>query len=61
MAEVKKDVVKEAPKVEVKEPPKAVAKTVRMVRHLEGAEGPREADVHPDEVANWQKHGWVKE
>lgn len=20
---------------------------------------PTEADVHPDEVANWQQHGWV--
>lgn len=34
--------------------------TVHMVR--DPAYGfPVEADVHPDEVANWQEHGWVIE
>lgn len=32
--------------------------TVPMVRDPVYGE-PTTADVHPDEVANWQEHGWV--
>lgn len=33
--------------------------TVRMIRVLdEGEKGPSTADVHPDEVTNYQKAGW---
>jgi hypothetical protein len=42
------DVVSNDPKVKV----------VRMERKLEGAVGPSEADVHPDEVDNWKAVGW---
>lgn len=37
---------------------KAVLPTVRMTRDPVYGE-PTEADVHPDEVANWQEHNWV--
>jgi hypothetical protein len=36
-------------------------KTVKMVRYDEVVDGPRTADVHPDEVDNWLKAGWHKE
>jgi hypothetical protein len=39
---------------------KAPAVTVRMTRDQVYGE-PTEADVHPDEVANWQEHNWVIE
>ena len=34
-------------------------KTVPMQRDPEQFPPPHKADVHPDEVANWQKTGWV--
>ena len=37
---------------------KAPAVTVRMTRDPVYGE-PTAADVHPDEVANWQEHNWV--
>jgi len=37
------------------------SKTIKMVRKLkEGEEGPTTADVHPDEVGNYQTTGWTK-
>lgn len=37
------------------------SKTVKMVRDEPAFKGgPVKADVHPDEVANMAKHGWVK-
>jgi hypothetical protein len=34
-------------------------KVVKMKRILHaGQEGPTTADVHPDEVDTWRKHGW---
>jgi hypothetical protein len=45
------------PEAESKEP----AKLVRMVRDAElYPEGPHEADVHPDEVENYEAGGWAK-
>ncbi len=32
---------------------------VRMIRDAEVYDYPDSADVHPDEVAHWQEHGWV--
>lgn len=54
------DQATDAPKDEPKDAAKSADKptTVRMERHLEGVDGPKEADVHPDEVENWMKHGW---
>lgn len=34
-------------------------KTVAMVRD-ESYPEPRNAEVHPEEVEEWAKHGWVK-
>lgn len=36
-------------------------KTVRMSRDQEQFPAPHSADVHPDEVANFQASGWVEE
>lgn len=36
---------------------RAPVATVHMVRDPVYGE-PTTADVHPDEVANWQEHGW---
>lgn len=35
-------------------------KVIKMARIDDGTidDAPREADVHPDEVANWQQVGW---
>jgi len=39
--------------------PAESAGLIRMVRDLEDGEpGPSEADVHPDEVANYEAGGW---
>lgn len=41
--------------------PRGVAPTIRMERSAEDADGgPLTADVHPDEVANFEKAGWKK-
>ena len=51
----------EVAKPEVAKPVAAkpeVPKTVRLQNLTEGYVGPKEADVHPDEVKNWVKHGW---
>lgn len=35
--------------------------TVKMTRDLQpGESGPVSADIHPDEVANMERHGWRK-
>lgn len=56
--DVKPDDSQKAPEAAQSKPTKAV-KTVRMTRiePWEG-EGPRGADVHPDEVENWKALGW---
>jgi len=36
----------------------AEIQTIKMCRYAPVADGPNEADVHPDEVKNWQAAGW---
>jgi len=40
---------------------KQPAQTVRMVRNPDEYPAPHSADVHVDEVAAWQRHGWIVE
>ena len=40
--------------------PARSASLVRMVRDSEQFPAPHEADVHPDEVANFAADGWVE-
>lgn len=54
--EVTTEIVQE----EVKLPKAVFEKTVRMTR-TEDYPMPRTANVHLEEVANWERHGWVKE
>lgn len=57
-----KKVVEEITEVvqeEVKLPKAVFEKTVLMIRS-EDYPMPREANVHLEEVANWEKHGWTK-
>ena len=56
---VVEEVITEVVKEEVKLPKAVFEKTVTMVRS-EDYPMPREANVHLEEVANWEKHGWVK-
>jgi predicted ATP-grasp superfamily ATP-dependent carboligase len=56
---VVEEVITEVVKEEVKLPKAVFEKTVVMIRS-EDYPMPREANVHLEEVANWQRHGWVK-
>jgi hypothetical protein len=40
--------------------PAPVKTTVTMQRYGEGYKPPHTAEVHPDEVDNWAKHGWER-
>lgn len=43
-------------------PPEKAAKTVPMIRPEDRSADPVIAQVKPDELENWKKHGWtVKE
>ena len=53
------EVITEEVKEEVKLPKAVFEKTVAMMRS-EDYPIPRTANVHLEEVANWQRHGWVK-
>jgi hypothetical protein len=53
------EVITETLKEEVKLPKAVFDKTVAMIRH-EDYPMPRTANVHLEEVAEWEKHGWVK-
>lgn len=53
------EVITEVVKEEVKLPKAVFEKTVNMVR-TEDYPMPRTANVHLEEVANWEKHGWTK-
>lgn len=57
---VVEEVITEEVKEEVKLPKAVFEKTVRMIRP-EDYPMPRTANVHLEEVSNWEKHGWVKE
>lgn len=57
-----KKVVEEITEVvqeEVKLPKAVFEKTVAMIRS-EDYPMPRTANVHLEEVSNWEKHGWTK-
>jgi hypothetical protein len=54
------ELITETPQEEVKLPKANFSKTVRMVRSGDYPM-PRTANVHLEEVANWEQHGWVKE
>lgn len=54
------EVITEVAKEEVKLPKAVFEKTVAMMRS-EDYPMPRTANVHLEEVANWERHGWVKE
>lgn len=41
------------------EPAASAVKLVVMVRDADQFPPPHTADVHPDEVANWQAAGWL--
>ena len=56
---VVEEVITEEVKEEVKLPKAVFEKTVYMVR-TEDYPMPRTANVHLEEVANWEKHGWTK-
>lgn len=51
--------VTEVAKEEVKLPKAVFEKTVAMIRS-EDYPMPRTANVHLEEVSNWERHGWVK-
>ncbi len=53
------EVITEEVKEEVKLPKAVFEKTVAMMRS-EDYPMPRTANVHLEEVANWERHGWVK-
>lgn len=57
---VVEELITEVVKEEVKLPKAVFEKTVMMIRS-EDYPMPRSANVHLEEVANWEKHGWVKE
>jgi hypothetical protein len=56
---VVEEVITEVVKEEVKLPKAVFEKTVTMVRS-EDYPMPRTANVHLEEVSNWERHGWVK-
>lgn len=56
---VVEEVITEDAKEEVKLPKAVFEKTVVMIRS-EDYPMPREANVHLEEVSNWERHGWVK-
>lgn len=52
---------KEKEKISVESEMKQSQKTICMERSAEDAKGgPLTADVHPDEVANYEKAGWKR-